>query len=144
MLEESGIPQLNLDRETLKLAWDARARITWGDAPDDVKQWLLGSGVSEETANQIVATCMKERSRALRGKGLRDLLIGGCLMIVSAGVAFGFTLSGGAVPFRGIATLWAFSFIAFMFGVHLTWRGAGRLLVGGRSKGAVSDVDDLL
>jgi hypothetical protein len=148
VLEESRIPQLKLDPEIEKLAWDARARLTWGNPPEEVKAWLLGSGADQDTAKKILAACMRERAQSLRGKGRRDLLIAFTLIAASAGVAIAVIYTRNFAGERnlgisqtGAAVIWAVCFLAIMYGLRLVWQGATRLLLGARTKGADSDVE---
>jgi hypothetical protein len=147
MLEDSGIPQLNLDARMEKLAWEARARLTWGEKPDDVKTWLLQAGADEEISQKVLEICLRERARSLRGKGLRDLLIATLLIGVSAAVAFvaapALVDLVGGMPLKALLYVWVGCFFAGMYGVHFAWRGGTRLLLGARTKGADSDVGDI-
>jgi hypothetical protein len=143
MDEEADIPQFNLDAQFEKFAWEARARITWGDKPEDVRTWLIKSGVDEHTSQQIVAICMRERGWSLRKKGLRDLLL--AILLIGAAAAVAFVALPAAdqligVPVKAHLYVWAACFFAGMFGLHFAWRGTSRLVLGARTLGADSDV----
>ena len=43
-------------------AWDARAKITWGDPPDRVRDELVARGIDHRTADHIVELCLRERA----------------------------------------------------------------------------------
>jgi len=143
---DEEIAALSLPNAQQALAWQARARITWGDRGDEVQTWLIDQGIDRYSAERIVAVAVGERATAIRVKGLRDLSLGllagaggatvglGAVMLVNRGLF--------AVPIRGLAVLVAFSLIVFMYGAHRTWRGLARLLGGAHVKGAVSDVED--
>ena len=137
---------LRLSSAQQSLAWEARAKITWGDQGDDVQTWLIDHGIDRDSAERIVAGAVSERATAIRVKGLRDLVLG--LLAGAGGAAVGLgavmlvNLGLFAVPIKGLALLVAISFLVFMYGAHLTWRGLARLLGGARVKGAVSDVGD--
>jgi hypothetical protein len=144
----TGIPSLNLSRQMERLAWQARARITWGAPPDEISDWLLESGADEETARRIIKSCMRERARSLRLKGLRDILIGSASIIVG-GVVFAmdvisvgeqWALGGPRVPILVPNEILALSLVPIVFGVPLVWRGIVRTLLGARTRGADSDV----
>lgn len=139
---------LGLSKEKKSLAWEARAKITWGDRSDEVKSWLTDKGIDPLTANQIVAIAVRERAKATRVKGIQDLLLGLLIGVSGAGVGIGAVLFVKlglfAVPVKGLGVLIAFSFLASMFGFHRICRGLHRIMAGARIKGAVSDVEDWL
>jgi hypothetical protein len=134
---QSRIPLLNLSREMERLAWEARARITWGDPADAVKDWLISSGADNQTAQLIIDTCMRERGWSLRLKAIRDLLIGGGLIVLGSG--------GLVIFFLGIrfGPLAAICLLAILLGFSLVGRAIAPLLRGARTRGADSDVEDL-
>jgi hypothetical protein len=128
-------------------AWDARAKITWGDPPDRVRAELVAHGVDDLTADEIVRLCLRERAADMRVRGLRDLVFGLLALAGSAAVAVATYAAvrgvlGIPLPGKGAAFLWAGSFLAFMYGLHLTWHGVDRLVSGARASGPVRDVDD--
>ena len=149
MSVRSAITTLGLPRELEKLAWEARARITWGEPVADVERWLVENGAGPRIAEEIIEVCVRERARSIRVKGLRDMLIGIPVVVVSVGLAvavFAAVKFGAQVaPLSGKAAglAWAFCFLGVMYGLHLTVRGIERLIMGARTKGADSDVDDL-
>jgi hypothetical protein len=128
------------------LAWEARAKVTWGDPGEEVQTWLVANGIDPYTADHIVAIALRERAIAFRVNGVRDLILGTLIGVGGAGVGLGVVLfiQTGLVHVaaRGMALLVAFSFLAFMYGLHLTWRGLFRIISGARTKGAVSDIED--
>lgn len=137
---------LSLPSEQQALAWEARARITWGEQGDEVRTWLVDHGIDRDSAERIVTVAVTERAATIRVKGLRDLVLGLLAGVGGATVGLGAVMLANlglfAVPIRGLAVLVAFSFVVFMYGAHLTWRGLARLWGGARVKGAVSDVED--
>lgn len=139
---------LGLPKEKKSLAWEARAKITWGDRSDEVKSWLADQGIDSFTANQIVAIAVRERAKATRVKGIQDLLLGLLIGIGGAGIGIGAVLFVKlglfAVPVKGLAVLVTFSFLASMYGFHRICRGLHRIMAGAKVKGAVSDVEDWL
>jgi hypothetical protein len=127
-------------------AWEARAKITWGEPRDEVAAWLIAKGIDDETAKRIVAIAVRERGMAVRVKGVRDLALGILVDVCSAGVGIGaivlVNLGLFVMPIKALAVIVSFSFLALMYGVHLTYRGLARMLGGSRVRGAVSDVED--
>jgi hypothetical protein len=137
---------LGLPSAKKSLAWQARAKITWGDPSDDVQDWLVTSGIDAFTAEQIVSVATRERAIAVRAHGVRDLVLGIALGLAGAGGVIGAVsiakLGLIAVPIKGLAVLVALSLAVSIYGVHLALRGFGRILVGGGIRGAVSDIED--
>jgi hypothetical protein len=137
-----------------KLAWEARARITWGETADSVRDWLRESGADDVSAQDIIAICVKERGRSLRFKGLRDLAIGATSMLLGYGGYLAGVLIARHVEKRlyipgknpGARVMILFGtlgFLALLYGFHLAFRGCVRLFLGARTKGADNDVGDL-
>lgn len=135
---------LGLTKQQTSLAWEARAKIIWGDRPDDVHSWLTGRGIDPLTADRIVAVATSERAGTMRKNGARDLLFGIPITLAGAGGGIGVMAIAKTVnvPTKGLAVLFAIVCIAMMYGAHLTWRGFERILGGARVDGAASDVDD--
>jgi hypothetical protein len=140
--------------EMEKLAWEARARITWGETTDSVRDWLRESGADEVSAQDIIAICLKERGRSLRLKGLRDLVIGATSILLGyCGYIVGVLIAQhvekrlyvpGKNPGARVLILFGtVGFLALLYGFHLAFRGCVRLVLGARTKGADSDVGDL-
>jgi hypothetical protein len=145
---DEEIESLGLPKQKESLVWDARAKITWGERPDDIHTALLAGGIDHRTADQIIDILLCERAGAMRARGLRDLVLGLGLAGVSLVIGLGAILTmrdgfqGVRIPTKGLAVITALSFLAFMYGLNLTWRGAERLIGGARAAGAVNDVDD--
>lgn len=139
---------LGLPRETKKLAWEARARLTWGDRRVDVLDWLVGAGIDHATAELIVQTCIRERAYTLRVKGMRDLLVGGVLVGVAIGalllIAFIVNVLHETmdVPGKVVGALWALCGLTGVVGGYFFIRGLERVIFGAHTEGAVSDVDE--
>lgn len=135
---------LGLPRAKQSLAWEARAKIIWGDPGDDVQVWLLTNGIDQSTAERIVAIAVGERALAIRAKGVRDLVLGILVCVAGAGVGIGMIIltTNRIVGVRLPITIYAGSTFVLMYGLHFTWRGLARLIGGSRVKGTVSDVGD--
>jgi hypothetical protein len=135
--------ELGLAHAEERLAWEARAKITWGDSRDDVCTWLEGCGVSPKTAAAIVAVCLRERAGAMRSKGVRDSILGGAgfaigLLILFAGIQLAGVRNLGRLP----GLVMGVGIMVGMYGAFLLFRGLERVVFGARSDGAVSDVDE--
>jgi hypothetical protein len=62
---------------------EARAKVSWGDPPEAVLQYLMIQRFSHAEATEFLAVLFRERSAAVRARGLKKILIG-CGMIVAA------------------------------------------------------------
>jgi hypothetical protein len=135
---------LELRRRIEALAWEARAKITWGESGGQVQSWLTSQGVDRASARRIVSIAVRERVNALRTKGIRDLIVGILLGVSGAVVGTGavMVLKRQFIPTRDLAFVIAICYLACLYGIHLIWRGVGRFVGGGRMKGAVSDVGE--
>ena len=52
------------------VAWQARAKITWGEPPVEVRAWIVSQGIKRSLANEIVKACDAERARSMRLRGI--------------------------------------------------------------------------
>jgi hypothetical protein len=132
-----------------KLFWEARARITWGDSRELVQQWLLEKGVNHSEADQILDDCLRERARSIRTRGMWDLAVGlpalavSILGAIGANKAVDWLLDQGVrVPARAVGIIWAASGLAGIYAVNRLFRGVERTLLGARTAGADSDIED--
>lgn len=124
---------------------EARARITWGDAPDTVYEWLLAEKVSRIAADEIVRGLVRDRGASMRKRGLTGIALGsGALVIAVAIVAVPFLLNRfvGQVDGQILGLFFAGAALAGMYGVHKLVDGLERLTRGSRATGADSDVEE--
>jgi hypothetical protein len=90
---------------------EARAKILWGDKPDEAIRFLMLKGFSREEASEKIHALIKERHRTIRAEGFRKIIIGS-LTVVGSAVA--------------LLTMWKVGFISpFVLG------GVGLACVGG-------------
>lgn len=61
---------------------EARAKMSWGDSPETVTRFLMLQGFTVQEARDIVAVLYKERLAAVRGVGVRKIVMGIGLMCV--------------------------------------------------------------
>lgn len=61
---------------------EARAKIFWGDPPENVFTYLLGQAVPPDEAQVLVDSMLAERIRALRGLGFGKIMLGAGMMAV--------------------------------------------------------------
>ena len=89
---------------------EARAKILWGDAPEDVIKNLVIKGIHPDEAAGIVHAMLKERTAAIRVNGIRKMVIGALLMCVPIGTLIAFLNIGVVSPtimgLTGVVGLW--------------------------------------
>lgn len=78
---------------------EARAKILWGDHPDEVVKLLVLKGLPAEEATGIVRALEKERAAVVRGNGIKHLLAGSGLVAVPI-VAYFIFLRLGVLPIK--------------------------------------------
>jgi hypothetical protein len=76
---------------------EARARITWGDEPATVRDFLIASGMSTIDANATLRQLVHERNAEIRKIGITDVVIGSALRAL-AGVFFYFLFRPSHMP----------------------------------------------
>lgn len=64
---------------------EARAKVFWGDPPEDVVKFLQMQGFQYDDACIVVDQMYTERERVIRACGLRKLMVGFGLMGIPAG-----------------------------------------------------------
>ena len=78
---------------------EARAKILWGDAPEQVTSFLRMLGFAFQEASSLVQTMFQERAATIRSNGIRKMVIGVALMCVPVVAFFVFT-SIGILPIK--------------------------------------------
>ena len=80
---------------------EARAKILWGDNPDEAIRFLMLRGFTTEEATEKIHAMIKERRRTIRGEGFKKIIIGSLLAFASSGALFGMWKVGFISPFVG-------------------------------------------
>ena len=62
---------------------EARAKIMWGDPPEEVGKYLVSLCYSEPQAAEVVQGLIKERLAAVRANGVKQMVKGGGLICAS-------------------------------------------------------------
>lgn len=118
-----------------KLAWEARAKIMWGDSASDVKDWLVDNGLSSHEIAGILARCLKERDVEFRKRGMVEIIIG--LALVVGPLAFvGTMILALRMIHAGLAGL---CYLVVLYGLYRLGRGVCWVIRGGRSEGSLSN-----
>ena len=61
---------------------ETRAKILWGDEPDEVVKYLVVRGVDPDQAAAAVHVMLKERASAIRINGIKKIVIGAALVCI--------------------------------------------------------------
>jgi hypothetical protein len=135
------------DKKLAKLIDEMRARITWGEDPDEIRKWALEQDVEATTKqiNKALEEAIRQRSASMRLRGRRDLLMGAAFFIPGGGVAswMAYEISVGVVQGRPVgrlpSTLAYLLLLVFgaaaVFGGWLLLRGLDRVIFGHRASG---------
>jgi hypothetical protein len=78
---------------------EARAKISWGDEPNEVVKFLMIQGFSYEEANATVNGLFVERAKAIRRNGVKKIFIGAGLMCLPI-ITFLVCLAVGYLPLK--------------------------------------------
>jgi hypothetical protein len=116
---------------------EARAKIFWGDAPDEVTKFVMMQGLDHQEASEMVAGMYKERLANLRVMGIKKIVIGAAMMCVPV-VSFFFYMNRGYLPLK----LFAIKVIVGLLGGWMFIKGAIMLLAPRLGSEDLADDDD--
>jgi hypothetical protein len=92
---------------------ESRAKIFWGDPPEEVVYFMRVRGFSEEEACEFVDAAFQERAATIRGMGIKKTLLGSVLValpivayFVFAGIPSVMVRIVGAAAVGGLWGLW--------------------------------------
>jgi len=135
------------DKKLAKMVDEMRARITWGEDPEEIRKWALTQDVTatKKQVDEALQEAIRQRSASMRLRGRRDLLIGAAFFIPGGGVAswMVYEISVGVIQGRAVGrvhgTLAYVLLLAFgaaaVFGGWLLLRGMERVVFGHRASG---------
>jgi hypothetical protein len=93
---------------------EARAKIFWGDPPDEVIKFLMRQNISGAEASELVRGMFDERAAAVRSNGIRKIVTGSGMVCVP--IIAWFVFSGiGVIPLKLFA-------VTVMVGLWGAWR----------------------
>ncbi len=113
---------------------EARAKIFWGDPPEQVIGYLLLQGFSKEEASGLVHEMFRERAATVRANGIRKILTGIGLVAVPI-VALIIFLCIGVIPLK----LFAVTIMIGLWGVWLLINGIIMTLAPKSERGDLAD-----
>ncbi len=113
---------------------EARAKISWGDAPEDVTRFLMMQGLDYEEASVVVRGLVRERAATIRRNGIGKILIG-CVLVPVPIVTISMFVRTGYIPITPVA-------LTVMVGVWGAWmllKGTFMLLAPKSESGDIAD-----
>jgi hypothetical protein len=121
--------------ERPKAEAEAKSKIFWGDAPDEVLKYLMRQGINVDEASNLVATLLQRRALAIRRAGIRKNVIGLLLMCVPVASYFIFMAVIGGLPLKFFAATVAVG----LWGVWMFLKGTIMFLSPKSEPGDVAD-----
>ena len=122
---------------TERLETEARAKIFWGEPPEEVLSYLRSQGVSEQEAKEMLEAIEQERHTNVRASGRRKILMGAPLLFVPVGAYFVFLSVFGVIPVKLFC-------VAMAMGLYGLWQvvdGLMKVLTPARERGDLSQED---
>jgi len=116
---------------------EARSRLIWGESPEQVLQYLVDKGVSDQQAKGIIKMVQGERNAAIRGAGINKIITG-ILMGTAPAIAWFSTAWLGFIFTKILA-------VAILIAAVGLWRivsGAMMLFAPHMEKGDLSKLSD--
>ena len=113
---------------------EARAKISWGDPPQEVVKYLMIQGFSYEEAAPLVDSMYLERMATIRRTGITKIVIG--LALMSAPVfAWFFFESIGVISWK----LFAIAVVVGVWGIWMLLKGIFMIVAPRSESGDVAD-----
>jgi len=106
----------------------------WGDAPEEVVKFLMIQGFTYEEASDRVQSLFQERAAAVRGNGIRKIVIGSLLVCVPI-IAWVIFVSIGVVSLK----LFAVAVMVGLWGAYMVLKGIIMLVAPKSEPGEVGE-----
>ena len=113
---------------------EARAKIFWGDAPDEVVKFLMRQGVSVAEAQELAAAFFLERAKTIRRNGIKKVIVGTSMMCVPV-IFFLICSSVGVLPLK----LFAVTIMVGLWGAWMALKGTIMFFAPKSEPGDVAD-----
>jgi hypothetical protein len=127
-------PAQAAELDPAQIEHEARAKILWGDEPDEVIKHLIIKGVDADEAAAMVYAMLKERASAIRVNGTRKMVIGSALVCVPIAALIVF-MKIGVVSF----TILGITGAVGVWGAWMMFKGIFMLLAPKSEAGDVSE-----
>ena len=124
--------------------WEGRSRIVWGENPSEILEYMIGEGVDEQHARDLIGIALKERDEHIRARG-RNSVTKGLIAIVIGGIGAALAIKYDPYPKMRRSPM---SYVFAAFGMLFLWglfhfiRGLRWALSGSKMRGSVTDMDD--
>jgi hypothetical protein len=116
---------------------EARAKIIWGDPPEEIVKFLMIQGFKHDESVKMVEVMLKERAATLRGIGIRKILTGIPTMLVAVVVFIKFIPLAMNILF---VILLAVPVMGALWGAWMVLKGGFMLLFPSWEKGDIADM----
>lgn len=113
---------------------EAKAKISWGDPPQQVVSYLMMQGLSAEEAQELVDEMFQERAATIRGNGIMKIVVG-CGLICVPIISLLVFLAMGFIPLK----IFAVTIMAGLYGVWLVLKGSFMVLAPKSEAGDVAE-----
>jgi hypothetical protein len=119
-----------------QLEFEARAKILWGDQPEEVIRFLRIQGLDSEEASAIVHAMFRERMATIRAAGISKMLKG-------IGMAIGSVVTFVLFVKAGFISIWILGSIAIacLYGLWLVLTGGLKVLAPKSEAGDAAEND---
>jgi hypothetical protein len=119
-----------------QLEFEAKAKILWGDQPEEVIRFLRIQGLDSEEASAIVHAMLRERMATIRAAGISKMLKG-------IGMAIGSVVTFVLFVKAGFISIWILGSIALacLYGLWLVLTGGLKVLAPKSEAGDASEND---
>ncbi len=116
-MQRSGMMR-GLQANRTQAEHEARAKIMWGDPPEEVVKYLRLQGLSAEEASELIQPLLIERAVTVRANGVRNIVIGSLMACVPV-IAFIIFMSMKYIPMK----LFALTVMVGLYGVYKLFNG---------------------
>lgn len=127
-----------------QLETETAARITWGESPAELRQWLLSMDLADFYVDAILRDCLNRRAGEMRMLGMWNLLWGSLSMVSALVVGVGGWMSldwleqqGWPSPAGLYGVIFGPAALLFIYATWQLWLAFDRLVFGARADGAV-------
>jgi hypothetical protein len=124
-----------------ELLMEARARITWGESPSEVRAFLTSNGVAAPVADARLKEFVRERNRELRSIGLRSLLIG-LALVGLAGAVLAIEIPRAGPWSRTASRVMGLIFLVGGYGLWRLIKGIAYLVRPQDEPGSIPDIEE--
>jgi hypothetical protein len=114
---------------------EGRAKIFWGDPPEEVVKFLMRNGISHPEASELTRGYYDERAKAVRSKGFGKILTGIGMICVPL-IALAIFLHIRFIPWK----LFAITIMVGLYGLWRLFHGTVMVIAPKFDKGDVADL----